>query len=333
MYCSKCSTLNNENAMFCKNCGASLLVQAQKQAEEEFVQQEEIKEQEPALNNEEIKEETAKICENPVIALIKKHSSSTLFLVATILFTVSLGLSLLLSMFGGAFSEGEFSFSFSTGAVSVSSVLALIGLWKINTMSKKQGVDKTGLVLLKVTCIIELITSAFVFGLVGLILVALGAFVPQIATQFSDQWSEFTQEVQGALEQAVGGNEFAQFDAEIFFNPETIMAVLMLTGIILMAMLPVIIIFYLKALKTINRIKDMADKGAVYKNITNGMIIWLFILGGISASALLAGDIAGASMGVAYILYAIVLINFKNEAEKLQYVITPEKTEEINTEM
>lgn len=332
MYCSKCGTLNVENAMFCKNCGASLLVQAQTQAEEEFIKQEETKTEEPMVTQEQVNEEP-KTTENPVIAIIKKHSSSTLFLVATILFTVSLGLSLLLSMFNGIFSESGVSVSFSTGAVSVSSVLALIGLWKISAMNKKQGVDKTGLILLKVTCIIELITSAFVFGLVGLLLIVLGAFIPQIATQFSEQWSEFAQEMQGALEQALGGNEFAQFDAEMFFNPETVMAVLILTGIILMAMLPVIIIFYCKALKTINRIKDMADKGIVYKNITNGLIIWLFILGGMSASALLAGDIAGASMGVAYILYAITLINFKNEAEKLQYVITPEKTEETNAEM
>lgn len=323
MYCSKCGTLNQDNAMFCKNCGASLLVQAQAQAEEEFVQNEEIKEQEPVLNNEEPKEETSV---NPVLALIKKHSSSTLFLVATILFTVSLGLSLILSMFSGMFSETGASLTFSTGFISVSSVLALIGLWKINTMNKKQGVDKTGFVLLKITCIIELVTSAFVFGLVGLLLIVLGAFVPQIATQFSEQWSEFTQEMQGTMEQALGGNEFVQFDAEMFFNPETVMAVLILTGIILMAMLPVIIIFYCKALKTINRIKDMADKGVVYKNITNGLIIWLFILGGISASALFAGDIAVTSMGVAYILYAITLIIFKNEAEKLLYVVEPEQT-------
>ena len=325
MYCSKCGTLNQDNAMFCKNCGASLLVQAQAQAEEEFVHNEEIKEQEPVLNSEEANEEP-KTSENPVLALIKKHSSSTLFLVATILFTVSLGLSLILSMFGGMFSETGASLTFSTGFISVSSVLALIGLWKINTMNKKQGVDKTGFVLLKVTCIIELVTSAFVFGLVGLLLIVLGAFVPQIATQFSEQWSEFAQEMQGTMEQALGGNEFVQFDAEMFFNPETVMAVLILTGIILMAMLPVIINFYCKALKTINRIKDMADKGVVYKNITNGLIIWLFILGGISASALLAGDMAVTSMGVAYILYAITLINFKNETEKLLYVVEPEQT-------
>ena len=74
MYCSKCGTLNVENAMFCKNCGASLLVQAQTQAEEEFIKQEETKTEEPMVTQEQVNEEP-KTTENPVIAIIKKHSS------------------------------------------------------------------------------------------------------------------------------------------------------------------------------------------------------------------------------------------------------------------
>ena len=316
MYCSKCGTLNQDNAMFCKNCGASLLVQAQAQAEEEFVQNEEIKEQEPVLNNQEPKEETSV---NPVLALIKKHSSSTLFLVATILFTVSLGLSLILSMFSGMFSETGASLTFSTGFISVSSVLALIGLWKINTMNKKQGVDKTGFVLLKITCIIELVTSllllsCFIFGFLALGLICkfnlelYNASMAQAFDVFANAGLEISPSIQ------------------MIFTPEVFVTFAFFVAILLTGACVIVAFFYAKALKTINRVKDMADKGVVYKNITNGLIIWLFILGGISASALLAGDMAGASMGVAYILYAITLINFKNEAEKLLYVVEPEQT-------
>lgn len=316
MYCSKCGTLNQDNAMFCKNCGASLLVQAQAQAEEEFVQNEEIKEQEPVLNKQEPKEETSV---NPVLALIKKHSSSTLFLVATILFTVSLGLSLILSMFSGMFSESGASLTFSTGFISVSSVLALIGLWKINTMNKKQGVDKTGFVLLKVTCIIELVTSLLVFSLFILVFVALGAICIFSPDVYSDSMAQAFEIF------AQSGFEISP-SIQMIFTPEVFATFAFFVAVLLTGACVIVAFFYAKALKTINRIKDMADKGIVYKNITNGLIIWLFILGGMSASALLAGDIAGASMGVAYILYAITLINFKNEAEKLLYVVEPEQT-------
>ncbi len=313
MYCSKCGTLNGDNAMFCKNCGASLLVQAQKQAEEEFVKQEEIKAEEPIVAQEEVNEEH-RTTENPVIALIKKHSSSTLFLVATILFTVSLGLSLLLSMFSGVFSESGASLSFSTGYISVSSVLALVGLWKINTMNKKQGADKTGLVLLKVTCIIELITSVLVFSLFAFVFFALGVISLALPDVFVDSMEQ-------AYEIFIQSGFELSPEMQMLFTPEVFSIFGIVTGVLLLLVGVITVLIYVKVLKTINTIKDMAEKGRIHKNVTNGMIVWMFILGGISASMLLTGDIVSASMGVAYILYAIVLVNFKNEAEKLQYVV------------
>ena len=323
MYCSKCGTKNSENAMFCKNCGASLFVQAQKQAEEDFIKNETVIEE--PVNAWKEPEEENKITENPVIALIKKHASSSLFLIATILFTVSLGISLFSNMFSGFFTENGANLSFNTGFISISSVLALVGLWKIYGLKKKQGIDKSGLIMLKVACIIEfiaslLLLSCFIFGFLALGLICkfnlelYNASMAQAFDVFANAGLEISPEIQ------------------MIFSPETFALVAFTVSAVLAVFCVVVALYYTKALKTINRIKDMAQNGVIYKNITSGIIAFLFIFGASSASAFMFGDFAGASMGIAYILFAVALINFKNEAEKLKYVVESEQTEEINTE-
>ena len=91
MFCSKCGTENIDNAMFCKNCGASLYVQQQTQAEKEFYKSPETPKEEVKFESTENADNT----ENTVKGLIKKHASSQSFFVATILLTVALGLSVI----------------------------------------------------------------------------------------------------------------------------------------------------------------------------------------------------------------------------------------------
>ena len=317
MYCTKCGMQNIDNAMFCKNCGASLLVQAQAQAEENFVNEETKQEgtiiAEPA-NAWEEEQEDARVEENPVIALIKKHATSKLFFIATLLVTISVGLSLLSSMFGSLFSTSEISFSFSTGYVSVASVIALIALWRLNTMGKKQGVDKAGFIMLKVTSIIELVTSIFAFSLIALCFVILGAISAWEPDIFN-----------GAIDEALGifaENGFAiDPSIHLFFTSEAFVPFAFLIATLLIGACVIVAIFYSKVLKTIKTVTNMAEKGVIYKNITNGIIGWLFAIGAISAMSLLTGDVIGALTGASYIIFAIVLINFKKEAEELVYVV------------
>ena len=317
MYCTKCGMQNIDNAMFCKNCGASLLVQAQAQAEENFVNEETKQEgtiiAEPANAWEEAQED-ARVEENPVIALIKKHATSKLFFIGTLLVTIGVGLSLLTSMFGSLFSTSEISFSFSTGYVSVASVIALIALWRLNTMGKKQGVDKAGFIMLKVTSIIELVTSIFAFSLIALCFVILGAicmFSPDVYSESMAQALEIF---------AQSGFEISP-SMQMLFSPEVFIPFAFFVAVLLTGACVLVAIFYSKVLKTIKTVTKMADKGVIYKNITNGIIGWLFAIGAISAMSLLTGDVIGALTGASYIIFAIVLINFKKEAEELVYVV------------
>lgn len=321
MYCSKCGTLNNENAMFCKNCGASLLVQAQTQAEKNFSQQEEIKAQEPVIITDENKQEQ-KTTENPVIALMKKWAASSLFLTAVILFTVSLGLSCL-----GGFS---FNGTVSTGVsfISVSTVLALIGLWKIRAAAKKQGFEKSSFSLLKSACIIDIVASALVFGLGGIVFTVFGAIVPFFAREFSAEWNELILQIQQGLMESGELFYSEYFDVQQFFTVDFLSIMGIVIGVAFIISCVITIIFNAQALKAISVAKNMAEKGVARKTLSNVFVVFLYVIGGITASSVLSGDIVTGTMGVAYILFGVVLSKFNSELETLIHLENKEQTVE-----
>ncbi len=320
MNCLKCGTQNTENAVFCKNCGASLFKQEQEQTENNPSIKNET---EQTTDNEQKNEEqqTEYVLVNPVAALIKKWASSKLFLIATILFTVSLGLSFLSGFLDSMLQFGENGVTFSSGfmSVSVTGIIAMIGLWKIASMGKKAELDISGVKLLKVVCILELVITCVVCGLCGLLLVFVGIFLPQIIDLAGDSWNEIMLEAREAFEQGIGNVE--GFSFEQIFNPQTFAIIFIVLGVALLGAVVFSIIFYSHAIKNVGFIKDMAQSERLNKNVSMGFIVLMFVVGAINAGSLLTGGFAMACQGVAYILYAIVLVNFKNEAEKLQYVV------------
>ncbi len=302
MFCSKCGTENIDNAMFCKNCGASLYVQQEAQAEKEFFEK-------TQMPKEEIKTENT---ENSVIALIKKWSSSQLFLTATILLTVGLGLSLI--------GLGN--------TLSISGILALIAVWKIRMMGKNSTTDKSAFSLLRVASILTIVVSAIVFGFGGLVFIAIGMFVPQFASMFASEWNELIEVLEEAVMQ-VGGFFYEGFNVTDFLTVDYISIFLTIFGVAFVISCIITIIFNSLALKNINAVKQMVEKGEINKNVSEGFVIFLYVIGGINAAGILSGDIATGVMGIAYILYAVVLSRFKNEADILIYnqnSVEPEET-------
>jgi len=290
MKCSKCGTINPENAVFCKDCGASLLKQAQENDKVETVSQEQ--------------EETSTTQKTiSVNGLIKKWATSSLFLTAVILFTVSVGFSMLFNVAAGA------------GAVTgiIPSIIALIGLWIIYSSAKgNKEINKTGLTMLKVISIILTVVISVVFGICGVICVIAGAIMPQVIDIIGDQFNQIIQEAQSIVE--AEGMISSDVDLTQIFTPETFGIIMIVMGVMFIIIMVFGIIFYTKATKTIKKIDEMIKTGTVKENISMGFIVLLFVFGGISA---LNFGLNAVCEGLAYILFGITLLKFKEEAEQI----------------
>ncbi len=309
MYCSQCGTQNPENAVFCKNCGASLFKQAEEKAENNVAAAEPVTNEEPKEESQQTQENYVSV--NPVIQLIKKWSTSSLFLTATILFTVFIGLSSLGSLFTSA-EDGGFT-------LSITGIIAMIGLWKLYATGKKnvREFDKSGLTTLKVAVIIDLVGICIALGVGGVALIIIGACLPSVIELVGAQWQDFINELQASF--YAEGVDFGEVDINMLFSPEALTVFFISLGITLLGLLVFFIFFYVKAKKNIENIVSMIVTGTVTKNITMGFIVLMFIIGGISV---LSFDWLSICEGVAYILFSIVLLKFKNEAEQLIGVVT-----------
>ena len=125
MFCPNCNKENPDNSAFCTFCGTKLAPQTAceqaQSAEEAF----------------------------PVIATLKKHASSTMFLVAAILFAVGVGINLLTTFV----TNGTFSFN--------TSILAAIAAFMIYNEGKKPSMKfaTSSLTFMKVIAIIEVVLT------------------------------------------------------------------------------------------------------------------------------------------------------------------------------
>lgn len=320
MNCLQCGTPNPENAVFCKNCGASLFRQAQEMTENNVVsgEAENVRQEAPVFEQKSAQEKDFPA--NSAVDLVRKWSKSTLFLTATILFTVSLGLSAVSGFFGGVVSAIFAEDAFGTGIFSISilGIMAMIGLWKIYLAGKNSigEFNKLGFTILKVISIISIIVSAVTCGLGGLACIIVGICLPQIVELAGAQWQEMIETIQETLN--AQGLYLENFDINMFFEPEFLSVLIILMGVILLIALAVSITFYANASSSISRITSMIDTGAVTKNISMFFIVLLFIFGGMNV---LSFSLISACEGAAYIIYGIVLIKFKNEAEELKYAV------------
>lgn len=291
MICSKCGTMNSEEAAFCKNCGVSLIA--------EEVQTTDTVEE---------------ITENSVISIIKKIASSGLFLAGAICISVSAFLQFI-SAFSGSvlFSyietlmdlsniegysdmpEGVFGIMGTafTGVSLISViplVLVVIGLWLCYTSAKNNENKTTGLSIIRGVVIYEIVAMSVGIGLVLLLLI-LGMGMSS------------------ALPSLLG----EEFYVPVNLSAGVIMAIAVVLFIMVVAIFVIDLILYIKALKTIKTLKTSLASGILSGKISMFLIIMLFIMG---ASCALTFDLSGMSLGAAYILFGICLNQLREELSR-----------------
>ena len=301
MLCSKCGTLNSEEAAFCKNCGASLITQDTQPTEE---------------NQDEVT--------YPAISTIKKIASSGLFMAGAICLSIFAFLQFI-SAFSGSFMfkyvetmmdlTGAYHYETAMidgffdimGTVFTSAsliglipvVLAVIGVWLFYSATKKnEPVNTKGLRILKGTIIYEIVILSVVDGLILLLIVACIAILGSNVA-FLGQSLNIPQYVEGIGAVSTG----------------VLVFIFSLVFIILAASFIINLLVYIKALKTVNDIKETFESGIFFGKVSMYLIVMLFVMG---ASSALSFSLTGISLGAAYIIFGVCLNQLREEFSRAQ---------------
>lgn len=300
MLCSKCGTMNSEEAAFCKNCGVSLIA--------EEVQTTDTVEE---------------ITENPVISIIKKIASSGLFMAGAICLSVYAFLqfiSALSSNFMIKYIELMTNFALidvqdptaeatrnafnalGTGITSISLIgiipIALIvaGVWYFFSAAKKEGnVNTKGLKLIKGALIYEIVMLSVVSGIVLLLMLVLIAVLGSNVAFLGQTF------------------DFSQFAGAEALSTGIIISLVSFVLVIVAASFVINLITYVKALKTVKSVNEALSSGAFIGNVSMYLIIMLFIMGAINA---LSFSLTGLSSGAAYIIFGICLNQLREELSR-----------------
>ncbi len=274
MFCAKCGTENPDNALFCKACGASLLIQ--ERPKNDFSQS---AAQAPAEN---------------VVTLLRKHASSSRFLVGAVCFAVAVLFQLLTTNTIGLLSVGI-------------NLVAAIGLFFIYNEGKKDGTafSSTGFTLIKVATIISLAIA--VIGIVVSIVSLVDAMNNDALK--NEMLTSFTTELEKLKEAGMLTGE----DFNAVLTMEYVDAILSAGIAVCVFCIAIAAIFYIPAIKTISTVSRMGITAKVTGKISTLLIVLMFISGGTSVIALLGANIASGAQGVAYILFALTLRDFKRE--------------------
>lgn len=198
--CNNCNAQLEDNAVFCNSCGVAQSVQPgsepvgsphyQQPSEQTVYNGNPNTPIVPALYN-----------DSPVMAAVRKVASSSMFLVMAIAFSVSLVFSFIGSfvgvremmlalttffeneLYGSAASDltdfyNEISLS-GVGGVSIFNILTVVSLWMIFASAKDRSskMNTSGLKILKVMSIIQLVLICVLAGLIVLLFVLVGIII------------------------------------------------------------------------------------------------------------------------------------------------------------
>lgn len=313
MFCPNCGMQNVDNALFCKNCGKSLKVsETTENVNEEKVEQTNYSYQ-PY-------QETEKVYSpNPVVNAIKKVASSGMVLTANILYTVataSLPLFLFIIamtlkaqaiMLGEVYDIDALATTITIfGFIAmIPNIITLIGMWQIYAAGKnikQPGMKVIGFTTNKIVTIIKTVLNIILYG---------GAtFIYLIGTIIMFGFSASLDfEMEG-----VSGAEAEMIQA-------LLPSIYLIVTVVLAIILIVDIILRIKTLSTIDVVKNSAIRGRKTGKVSMYLIVMLFVSGGFycisGLVALLQLNLYPLIMGVSYILYAISLLNLREEFNKV----------------
>lgn len=319
MYCKNCGCQNDDSINFCQNCGVEL---------QESAPIHSFNGEEPDLKPNEKSSPRTATEDTPLLAIVRKHFTSNLFLIIAVLFTVSAGISLLsglsaplnktavLSIIEDAELPQEFysrlpmaeieSFlesrdfenllKFASAGNLTSAVmptLLAVGFWLTFSGAKKNApfISTSGITLIKVIKIIEFVFSVICCSV--LILVCF-LFTP-ILSFFPDIF----------------------LPSSYSFLPILGFALAIL-GITVLFALAVIIVYYVFLLKSIKSLKSTVNGSASVKGMSFTMVI-CFIVGAVNALSALGfvlspiNFIATGSLAAAYIMLGLLISRFKTD--------------------
>lgn len=317
--CNSCGMQNNDEDMFCKQCGA--LLQSQ---------------QEPAASGyadnmyDAGGAAYAAQAQNPypLLQLLKEKGGSVLFLIATILTTLQLVVTLyntftldmmkLLSsvlpaeLFSEMMSGSNTTETFQILTViaivfsliaALPSVCIIIGLWNVFATCKKAGsepLSTAGFSWMQAGIVIQFIY--FIIGMATLALFALYLFLVVVVSGSAYEVSDMIA--------ALGATGADASSLQSVLNVACIVLLLIVVLAIVLGFM-----YYIKLFGAIRAGKLIIQTGSAPKNVASFVGVFT-MLGGISAtfSGLTGLNVAAIAEGVALILFAALLFSFRKAA-------------------
>jgi multidrug transporter EmrE-like cation transporter len=161
----------------------------------------------------------------------------------------------------------------------------------------------TGLTIIKVITVIQLVLLCVGCGLGIIAFLLLAIILPTIPGIFEGGMGKMSY-----YDYGYGGDITTEMGMGI------LVAVCVVYIVILAIALIVGIIFNASAIKTINGIKASAQTGTPFKKISMFLIVMMFIS---AVSNVLSFSLSTIPLGVAYILFAIALLNLRKEMAQI----------------
>ena len=262
---------------------------------------------------------------NPVLNVIKKLGSSSLFLAAAILYSVSVALNMITSVSGSVIpayvyellaqsgmdphmiysllndSAGTSVFSTVLGAVP--SILLCVAMWMVYATCRNRqtgNISTAGLTICKVISIIMLV--ALCIAAAAVVVVAIAGL-------------------------AGGFDYIVRYGANSYYGyGDGMLAVIMFLLMILLALVVLLIAFYASVVRAINRMKNCAITGTPDHRISKFLTVMLWISGVIGClnglSSLILSPLVGLEViagAICVILIAVLLGRLRQQMTVLVY--------------
>lgn len=255
---------------------------------------------------------------NPALNVIKTIGSSSMFLTAVILYTVTCVVNLIISLAGGG-TTGSTYFKFDSSAlgasasysigVEVFALLTVIGLWLhyVTCRNMQTGnISTAGLTLCKVYCIINLVCSCLVVVAVLAIGILLLVSPDMIAQEF-------------------GFFLYMYLDMDV--NLPLFLSIMGGVCIFMaVVMIPLVVCYSVGLIRIINRAKTVAATGMPDNRVSSFVIVmnWLSVVGTVltGLGALVTTPVTGVSAlvgAVAMALLTVSLSRYRREMTILMY--------------
>lgn len=311
-YCQNCGKQLDDNASFCIECGGNAMEQGGYSAPADY-------------------SDVRLLSPNTVLNTVRECAKSKLFLVAIILYTITIVMSFVTSIYninntyemmdmytdimgGNSFSSEIMSSpSYGVGNIigviigMVPAVLIAIGMWitYASAAGENDRMTTAGLTIIKVVAIIYLVLMCIAAVLMVLVLALMLIFFE--AMDFDELFGIW--------------NDYGMSSGEAAMAQSIFIVVFAILFIMIIAVLAFSIFYYAKIIKTVNVIKSTVQTGTVTGKISVFVAVMAIIIGGCiglsGLSSLLLGQfllaITSILSALVQIFLGVVLFSYRNK--------------------